>query len=142
MAAVAVGITVEAVREQLAQLGHFDVSEEVIADFLAQLAAEGGCVPAADHDDDDDRSEGEVGHEDRRGGVAHSLDKAAYIAHDSEEADACTVGRRGTASLAESPSPSPSPGAHHASKRTAHATPVQTPSPQTLSPTPTPSPKP
>lgn len=41
------GITVEAVREQLAQLGHTDVSETVISEFLQQLAAESEAAPAA-----------------------------------------------------------------------------------------------
>ena len=34
------GISVDAVREQLAQLGHDDVSDEVIREFLKQLTAD------------------------------------------------------------------------------------------------------
>jgi ribosomal protein L12E/L44/L45/RPP1/RPP2 len=52
------GITVDAVREQLAQLGHTDVSEAVIADFLQQLATEGaGAAQFASNDDEDDEAE-------------------------------------------------------------------------------------
>ena len=38
------GISVDAVREQLAQLGHDDVSDEVIREFLKQLSADAAFI--------------------------------------------------------------------------------------------------
>ena len=38
------GISVDAVREQLKQLGHDDVSDEVIREFLKQLSADAAFI--------------------------------------------------------------------------------------------------
>jgi hypothetical protein len=68
MAAELAGITVDAVREQLLQLGHSDVSDDLIADFLRQLSVETmeGSVAAAGETQDatvDAAGEGELEYE-------------------------------------------------------------------------------
>lgn len=75
------GITVEAVREQLEQLGHTDVSETVISEFLQQLAAESGAARAAhaSADDDDD-----VDDEDEGGAASTTTPRATLRALDGE----------------------------------------------------------
>jgi len=47
-AAPPAAITIDAVREQLTLLGHSDVPDDVIAQFLAELQLEPSAAPAKD----------------------------------------------------------------------------------------------